>query len=96
MKKDDLAAAIAERTGLPRSKSREVLTALTDAMMWALTRGEDVTLTRFGRFSVAERPARSGRHPQTGAPMTIEAHRTVVFRAGKALREAVAEAPVGR
>ncbi|RMF19920.1 MAG: HU family DNA-binding protein [Gammaproteobacteria bacterium] len=91
MKKTDLAAAIADRTGLSRSKSREVLTALTDTMMWTLTRGEDVALTRFGRFSIVDRPARSGRHPQTGAPMRIEAHRAVVFRPGKALREAVSQ-----
>ncbi|WP_294726630.1 HU family DNA-binding protein, partial [uncultured Fusobacterium sp.] len=38
---------------------------------------------------VAERAARTGRNPQTGEEMTIEAKKVVKFKPGKGLSEAV-------
>ncbi|MFB3148939.1 MAG: HU family DNA-binding protein, partial [Alphaproteobacteria bacterium] len=45
--------------------------------------------TGFGRFSVANRSARTGRNPRTGAPIYIPASRQPKFRAGKQLKKAV-------
>ncbi|WP_166266846.1 HU family DNA-binding protein [Marinobacter caseinilyticus] len=89
MRKPELASAIAEQTGLTLDKASEIITAFTDQVSAAAARGDDVTLIGFGTFNVRNREARSGRNPQTGAPIQIAASRTVGFKAGKALKDAV-------
>ncbi|AZT85525.1 HU family DNA-binding protein [Marinobacter sp. NP-4(2019)] len=89
MRKPELAAAIADKTGLTREKASEVITAFTDQISAAASRGEDTTLIGFGTFSIRTRDARDGRNPQTGATIKIPASKTVGFKAGKSLKEAV-------
>ncbi len=89
MRKPELAAAIAEETGLSRDKANEVITAFADQVTAAAARGDDVTLIGFGTFNVRERAARAGRNPQTGAEIQIAASRTVGFKAGKTLKDAI-------
>ena len=43
----------------------------------------------FGKLVLANRKARMGRNPQTGAPIRIPARRVVKFRIAKALKDAV-------
>lgn len=89
MRKPELAAAIADKTGLTREKASEVITAFTDQISAAAAKGEDTSLIGFGTFSIRTRDARNGRNPQTGATIRIAASKTVGFKAGKALKEAV-------
>ncbi|MDX1635567.1 MAG: HU family DNA-binding protein [Marinobacter sp.] len=89
MRKPDLANAIAQETDLSQDKASEVITAFTDQVSAAAARGDDVSLIGFGTFTVRQREARSGRNPQTGATIQIPASRTVGFKPGKALKEAV-------
>ncbi|KPQ27382.1 MAG: DNA-binding protein HU-alpha [Marinobacter excellens HL-55] len=89
MRKPELAAAIADKTGLTRDKASEVINAITDQISAAAARGEDTTLIGFGTFNVRAREARSGRNPQTGATIQIPASKTVGFKAGKTLKDAV-------
>ena len=44
-------------------------------------------LRGFGAFSVKVRPARQGRNPRTGEPVSVEEKRAPFFRTGKELRE---------
>ena len=48
-----------------------------------------MTLIGFGTFNIRSREARSGRNPQTGSSIQIPASKTVGFKAGKALKDAV-------
>lgn len=89
MRKPELAAAVAERTGLTREKASEVITAVTDQISAAAARGEDTTLIGFGTFNIRTRDARDGRNPQTGATIRIPASKTVGFKAGKAFKDAL-------
>ena len=89
MRKPELAAAVAEETGLSKSKAQEVLNAFTDQISAALAKNEGVTLPGCGSFNVRERSARTGRNPQTGASIQIPASKSVGFKAGKPLREAI-------
>ncbi|SFL89069.1 HU family DNA-binding protein [Marinobacter zhejiangensis] len=89
MRKPELAAAIAEQTGLSKDKASEVITAFTDQVSAATARGDDVTLIGFGTFNIRTRNARTGRNPQTGATIEIPASKTVGFKAGKALKDAI-------
>jgi nucleoid DNA-binding protein len=44
------------------------------------------TYPGFGTFQKKKRPARAGRHPQTGAPIEIPAQNTVAFAVGRDLK----------
>ena len=48
-----------------------------------------VQLVGFGSFEAKERPARVGRNPRTGEPMTYSACKVPVFKPGKALKDAI-------
>jgi nucleoid DNA-binding protein len=39
----------------------------------ALTKGDEVTIPGFGKFSAVQRAARTGRNPATGAELEIKA-----------------------
>lgn len=62
---------------------------MVSAITTALQRGEQVSLVGFGTFTVRERAARTGRNPQTGENIEIQAARIPAFKAGKALKDAV-------
>ena len=55
----------------------------------ALQKNDAITLIGFGTFKVAQRNARTGRNPQTGAEIKIRAKKVPKFVAGKALKDAV-------
>ncbi len=54
-----------------------------------LKKKDTVTLIGFGTFKVAQRKARKGINPQTGAEIKIKAKKVPKFVAGKALKDAV-------
>ena len=89
MRKPELAAAIAEKAELSKDKANEVLNAMLDEITGAVSKGDSVSLIGFGTFSVRERSARKGKNPQTGEPMDIPASKTVGFKVGKKLKDAV-------
>lgn len=89
MRKPELAAAIAEKAELSKDKANVVLNAMLDEITGAVARGDTVSLIGFGTFSVRERSARKGKNPQTGEPMNIPASKTVGFKVGKKLKDAV-------
>jgi DNA-binding protein HU-beta len=89
MNKQELIAAVAERTGVARSDTGRVVETLLDTIMAELKRGREVRLVGFGSFSVGRRKASAGRNPRTGEPMNIEATSQPKFRPGKVLKDAV-------
>jgi DNA-binding protein HU-beta len=56
-----------------------------------LKAGDKVALVGFGTFETRERPARKGRNPRTKEEITIPATTAPAFKAGKALKDAVAK-----
>ncbi|WP_267899211.1 MULTISPECIES: HU family DNA-binding protein [Modicisalibacter] len=91
MRKPELAAAIAERADLSKDKASQVLNVILDEITGSVAKGQDVSLIGFGSFTVRERAARTGKNPQTGESLTIPASKTVAFKAGKALKDAVSK-----
>jgi len=89
MNKESLISAIAEKSDLTKKDSEKALNGFTAAIAEELAKGGKVSLTGFGTFDVSERQAREGRNPQTGAPMKIAASKSVKFKVGKALKDAV-------
>jgi len=89
MRKPELASAIAEKAELTKEKANEVITIITDEISNSLSRDESVTLIGFGTFSQRQRSARIGKNPQTGAEIQIAASKSVGFKPGKSLKDAV-------
>ena len=91
MNKTELINAIAANSGLSKKDSEKALSATTDAITKALVAGDKVQLVGFGIFDVKDRAARVGRNPKTKEPINIPATKTPQFKAGKALKDAVAK-----
>ena len=89
MNKQELIAAIAAETGLPKAVSEKALNACIGNIKNALSKGQSVQLIGFGTFSVSERSARTGRNPLTGKEIQIAAKKVAKFKAGKAISESV-------
>ena len=87
--KKDLIAKVAEATELTKKDSEAAVNAVFAAVSDFLVAGEKVQLIGFGNFEVRDRAERQGRNPQTGEPLTIAATKVPVFKAGKALKDAV-------
>ena len=90
MNKNELIAGVAEKAELSKKDAEAAVTAVIDTITESLRRGEKVQLVGFGTFEVKDRAARVGRNPQTKEPVPIDASKAAVFRAGKALKAAVA------
>jgi DNA-binding protein HU-beta len=89
MTKADLIAAVARDAKITKAAAAQAIDSITDTITKDLKKGERVTLTGFGIFSVANRKARTGRNPRTGQEIRIPASKTPKFTAGKALKEAL-------
>ena len=89
MIRSELCARITAATSLSKADADAAVGALLSAIVDALARGESVTIAGFGKFTTRDRPARTGRNPQTGEAVAIAASRASAFKAGKALRDAV-------
>ena len=90
MNKTELTAAMAETSGLSKKDCEAALAAFTGAVETAMKSGDKVQMVGFGSFEVKKRPARVGRNPKTGKEIEIPQAKTPVFKAGKALKDAVA------
>jgi DNA-binding protein HU-beta len=89
MTKSDIVTALAEKAGVSKKDAEAVLNAFTDVVTDSLSKGEDVTITGFGTYSVTERQARTGVNPRTLEKIEIAATKTPKFKAGKKLKDAV-------
>jgi DNA-binding protein HU-beta len=91
MTKNDLVAQVASSAELTKKDAEKAVNAVLEAITDTLKKGEKVALVGFGTFETRFRPARTGRNPQTKEPMPIAASTVPAFKAGKALKDAVAK-----
>ena len=89
MNKTELITAMVEESGLSKKDCETALNAFITATEKALKEGDKVQLVSFGSFEVKERAARTGKNPATGAEIEIPASKAPVFKAGKALKDAI-------
>jgi DNA-binding protein HU-beta len=87
MTKNDLAERVAERTGMPASQARNAVETMIETVSDELARGGEVALAGFGKFSVSQRAARTGRNPSTGQTIQIAASKAAKFSAASALKK---------
>jgi DNA-binding protein HU-alpha len=91
MRKPELIAAIAEKTDMSKGQAGLILNTILEEMTAALSNNDTISLVGFGSFAQRHRGARTGKNPQTGATLTIQASNTVAFKPGKQLKEAVSQ-----
>ena len=91
MNKAELINAVAEKTSMSKKDSEAAVTAALEAITAALSDGDKVQLVGFGSFEVKKREARVGRNPKTKEEIQIPASKVPAFKAGKALKDAVAK-----
>lgn len=89
MNKAELIDAVADSADISKAAASRAVDGLVAAISSALKNGDQVSLVGFGTFAVKERAARTGRNPRTGDPINIPASKNPVFKAGKALKDAV-------
>lgn len=91
MTKAELIAAIAEKAGMTKKDADAALSATIDTITDTLAKGDKIQLVGFGTFEVRERAAREGINPQTKKKIKIAATKVPAFKAGRALKDAVAK-----
>ena len=89
MTKDQMIAKMSETAGITKKQASEALETFMGSVTTQLKKGEKVSFSGFGTFSVSKRKARIGRNPQTGDQINIPATKVPVFKAGKHLKEAI-------
>ena len=89
MNKSELIARIAEQAGINKTQATAAMQAVETGVIDTLANGGKVELKGFGTFSVKERAERTGRNPATGEAIQIHAKKAPIFKAGKALKDAV-------
>lgn len=89
MNKKELIAAISQESKLTQVDSESALNAVISCITDLLARGDSIVLPGFASLSVKKRAARVGRNPATGKPLHIAASKTVGFKVGSKLKEAI-------
>jgi DNA-binding protein HU-beta len=87
--KSEFVDQVASNKGLSKKDAEGAVDAVLETIQGVLTRGGEVTFTGFGKFHVAERGARQGKHPRTGETIQIAASRVPRFSAGAKLKQSV-------
>ncbi|HEB92113.1 MAG TPA: HU family DNA-binding protein [Gammaproteobacteria bacterium] len=89
MNKSELIDAVAESADISKAAASRAVDGMVSAITSTLQNGDQVSLIGFGTFLVKDRAARTGRNPRTGEAIEIPAAKNPVFKAGKALKDAV-------
>ena len=87
--KTDLINSISNDLNLPKNKSAALADSILGIIKSTLENGEDVMISRFGKFCVKDKSERKGRNPQTGNDLILGSRRVVVFKCSGVLREKV-------
>jgi DNA-binding protein HU-beta len=89
MNKGDLIERVCFDANINKAQASRAVESMVRCVSNALKRGDHVTLSGFGSFTVYQRKARNGRNPQTGSVIKIKAQRVAKFSPGIELKKAV-------
>lgn len=74
---------------LTHKDAHDILSGLIDRIEATVANGDKVSIMGFGSFEPRHRSARSGRNPQTGEAIQIEARTVPGFHAGREFKDRV-------
>ncbi len=72
-----------------KAKAERAVNSVIEAIKSGIKKDGKVQLVGFGTFTVKKRKARTGRNPQTGEQIKIKASKTVGFKPGKTMKDAL-------
>ena len=78
---------VAAQADLDHKAAGDAVEAFIEIIKEALEKGEDVTLSGFGKWHVRNKHERRGRNPQTGEEIMITPRRVVTFSLSPVLRD---------
>ncbi|MBO9579549.1 MAG: HU family DNA-binding protein [Sphingobium sp.] len=87
MNNNDIAERLATQQGSTKADARKVVDAVFAMIADAAAEGDEIALNGFGKFKVKDSPAREGRNPSTGEPISIAASKKLTFSVAKALKD---------
>ncbi len=87
--KDDLANAITEASGYPKTRSQELVETALELIKSRLADGEDVLISGFGKFCVKQKRERRGRNPVNFKSMILKARKVIIFKCSGQLRDKI-------
>src|ERR1700734_111308 len=82
----DIINEVVNRTGITKTKAELAVETVFDSMKNSLARGNRIELRGFGVFNVRPPKTGIGRHPRTGAEVSIPPGKAVRFKPGKELQ----------
>ena len=83
----ELVSALAEKTGITKAQTKQVLDAHAEMLIDELKQNGSVQLAGIGKLKLGQRAERQGRNPATGQAITIKASKTVKFSGGKRFKD---------
>jgi DNA-binding protein HU-beta len=89
MTKADLIAAVAEKVGLSKKQTEEVLDVAVEGIKKAVKKDGEFRYPGLGVFKLKKRNARTGINPQTGEKIKIKASKTVGFRPASSFKDSL-------
>ena len=89
MTKTQIVAHLAGKAGIPKKTAAAVLAELATLAAKETKSSGQFVVPGLGKAVKANRKARTGRNPQTGAAIKIPARTVVKFRLAKAFKDAV-------
>jgi len=91
MTKKEIVRSISEKLGMTQLKTKYLVQNVFDDIIETLIEEGRIELRNFGVFEVRKRAARRARNPRTGDAVLVKEKHVVVFKAGKALEQAIQE-----
>lgn len=88
MNKSELISYISEKKDCTKVEAEKIIDVFTSSITSALSEGKAISLLGFGSFVVTNVASRTGRNPNTGEPLVIEAYNQVKFKVGQKLKDA--------
>ncbi|MDZ7674292.1 MAG: HU family DNA-binding protein [Acidimicrobiales bacterium] len=90
MNKSELVDAIASKADQSKADVGRMLDAFEDTVTDSVAKGEKISLPGFLTFERGHRAARTGKNPQTGAPLQIPAANVAKVKVGSKFKQKVA------
>lgn len=88
MKKFELVAAVAKKTGMTQTDVNKVVDAMSAVIVEAcVENGDEVNLPALGKFKQKINPARKGINPLTKKPMDVPESHTMVFKPTSSIKK---------
>ncbi|MGD2149607.1 MAG: integration host factor subunit alpha [Desulfobacterales bacterium] len=87
--KVQIVESIHNQIGFTQKKSSEIVETLLEIIKSTLESGEDVLISKFGKFCVKQKDERKGRNPATGHDMMLAPRKVLTFKCSGKLRDKI-------